>query len=186
MNFKKEILSQNNDCRYMALYGWQDSIGGESYIQYGYINGYKTAGDYLVDYAVENSQQDSLIFPIMFNYRQYIELLLKYICRQNQNDVDYQKTIKFCKHSLIDVFKTTLDFDNVKQSLNEKNMNFMEDVIDFFEKYDKCSFNFRFPLDLHLKNSIVLDENKELRINMQVLKKAIDDFDTILFGFYGI
>lgn len=186
MNFNKKIFSQNSDCRYMALYGWQNNIGGEDYIQYGYIDGYKTAADYLVEYAAKNSQQDSLIFPIMFNYRQYIELLLKYICRQAQSDTDYKKTIKDCKHSLSEIFNIVLKFPDVQQNINKKNQNFVKDIIDFFDNYDKGLFNFRFPLDLNLKSSIALNGNKELRINMQVLQKAIDNFDTIFYGFYAV
>jgi hypothetical protein len=47
-----------------------------------YATGYKTAADMLATYVVERRvRQDSLVYPILFLYRQYIELALKEIIR---------------------------------------------------------------------------------------------------------
>jgi hypothetical protein len=50
-----------------------------------YISGYKTAADKLLnlDFKELSVQEiDTLVFPIIFLYRQYIELELKYIIRE--------------------------------------------------------------------------------------------------------
>lgn len=39
--------------------------------------GYLTAGHTLVDHLLENGRQDSLVHPMLFCYRQYLELALK-------------------------------------------------------------------------------------------------------------
>src|SRR5438132_10675486 len=45
-----------------------------------YASGYKLAGDVLVQHVVDTrDHRDTLVFPIVFNYRQYLELRLKEI-----------------------------------------------------------------------------------------------------------
>ena len=47
-----------------------------------YATGYKTAADMLATNVVEHrSRQDTLVYPILFLYRQYVELALKEIIR---------------------------------------------------------------------------------------------------------
>ena len=51
---------------------------------YGYYEGYKNAGDILVRYVdKQKSDQDTLVFPIVFMYRHYLELILKEINRMS-------------------------------------------------------------------------------------------------------
>ena len=48
-----------------------------------YATGYKEAGDRLVEFVLLNSRdQDFLIYPIVFLYRQYVELRLKEIIKE--------------------------------------------------------------------------------------------------------
>ena len=48
-----------------------------------YAIGYKDAADILVDYVqVHGRQQDSLVYPVVFLYRQYLELAIKDLIRQ--------------------------------------------------------------------------------------------------------
>src|SRR5687768_7210692 len=44
-----------------------------------YADGYKTAADKLVDMLEGNAPEDVLILPIIFMYRHYLELKLKYL-----------------------------------------------------------------------------------------------------------
>lgn len=184
MSFINEVFSQNANCNYMALYGWQYRISGEALVQYGYIAGYKSAADYLVDIAVQNGQQDMLIFPIMFNYRQYIELVLKYILRQLQSENDYVNTIQNYSHNIKGLLNLILNL--LKINLAQSNVDIIVGVVDFFDKYDPHSFNYRFPLDKKGKESIKIEKDKEQRINLQVLKIGIDKFDDYFYQFYGI
>lgn len=47
-----------------------------------YATGYKRAGDMLATYVIENAaRQDTLVYPILFLYRQYVELSVKEIIR---------------------------------------------------------------------------------------------------------
>jgi hypothetical protein len=44
------------------------------------LGGYKRAADLLVQHATaDRADRDTLVFPIIFNYRQFLELSLKYL-----------------------------------------------------------------------------------------------------------
>jgi len=48
------------------------------------IRGYKRAGDVLIKQVLsERSDRDNLVFPVLFNYRHYIELALKAIIEEH-------------------------------------------------------------------------------------------------------
>jgi hypothetical protein len=58
-----------------------------------YINGFKKAGDLLVEHGIVHGEQHILVYPAIFLYRQYIELQLKEII-QNGNRI-----LGVCTHS---------------------------------------------------------------------------------------
>jgi hypothetical protein len=63
-----------NACLHFDPEGW-----------FGYIEGYKMAGDFLVQHvAKQRGDQDFLVYPIVFNCRHYAELALKYLIRQTK------------------------------------------------------------------------------------------------------
>src|SRR5712691_2566119 len=60
-----------------------------------YIMGYKEAGDRLVLSAMEDrSHLDFLVYPIVFLYRQYLELSLKYLVREGNRLLDFESGSK--------------------------------------------------------------------------------------------
>lgn len=50
-------------------------------VWYFYINGYKDAADFLVDHALVEADARKLGYPILFLYRQHLELALKALIR---------------------------------------------------------------------------------------------------------
>lgn len=165
---KKNIKYCDPD--YLAKYGWQ-FVFENNIIDFGYINSYKTAGDILVD----KKTPDLLIFPIMFNYRQYLELLLKNIYSNNTKDeYEYEKFIKTCSHNLSQSWKIVKKF--LKKDLNNKQLNDINLLIEFMNKYDPCSFNFRYPKNKKNEPSI----KGGIVINTAYLKKMINKVDRYL------
>ena len=73
------LFSGDQDWKANACLNWSlDSMGL-------YIEGYREAADKLVHAVVETgTNQDTLVFPISFLYRQYIELQLKHIIRESR------------------------------------------------------------------------------------------------------
>ena len=66
-----------------------------------YIVGYKEAGDVLVKHVMETQRHhDSLVFPIVFMYRHYLELRLKQLIRDGNLFLGNPST--FPKHHRID------------------------------------------------------------------------------------
>ena len=73
------LFSGDKDWNANACLNWSlDTMGL-------YIEGYREAADKLVHDVVESgTNQDILVFPISFLYRQYIELQLKHIIRESR------------------------------------------------------------------------------------------------------
>ena len=169
-----KIFSQNNDFNYMALYGWQND---EETVEYGYLKGYKEAGDNLVEIA-HFGKQDTLIFPIMFLYRQYIEISLKFICTKEFGRIRTKQLIQKNSHYINELWGEIKDDISSLGLFSSEDFELISQIIDFFANIDDFSMKFRFPWDKNLNLSLNLQN--ELRINLEELKKYIDEFDTII------
>lgn len=172
MGILKDINSNKNS-KYIARYGWQKFLG-DSYFDFGYINSYKEAGDTLVKALIP----DLYIFPIMFCYRQYLELLLKNICEKNMKEDKYEKFVNKVSHDLKKIWKVVKKEKFIK--LDEKYILDIEDVILFFYALDPYSFTFRYVKDKKMNKNI----DKDLKINTMILKKYIDKVDDYLRNTY--
>lgn len=95
-----------------------------------YASGYKTAAHILVQYVVDTrSERDTLVFPIVFNYRQYIELRCKEIIRVGRilsNEPaefplthDLLKLWKVCREIIADTEPSAseADFEAIDESI---------------------------------------------------------------------
>lgn len=111
--------------------------------------GYREAGDILVRQAEENYfHRDTLIYPIVFLYRHYIELQLKYILfmygKRAKQEADWV-------HHDLDVLwpkvRRVIEHFNRKPSLkNAEALNAVETCVAEFAKIDPKSFSFRYPV----------------------------------------
>lgn len=170
MSIKDKIFKGNNP-NYTAHYGWQESCGDKSYT-FGYINSYKEAGDTLVEEKIP----DLLLFPIMFSYRQYLELLLKNICEKRMDTEEYRNLIKKASHNLTiiwDVVKVKIQYE-----VSSDDINLIAEVVEIFSSIDPYSFTFRYEKDKK-QNSRSINEDY-LTINTLNLKEIIDKVDDIL------
>lgn len=173
MSIESDILDKF-DMNYTAKYGWQSNFDDETFT-FGYIDSYKSTADLLVDQRMP----DLYIFPIMFSYRQYLELVLKNVCYKNMNSEKYIKFIKISSHNLMKIWKNAEIF--LKKDVQTKHLNVIEEVIKLFDELDSNSFTFRYEFDKKLNRSI---KEKSLEINTLELKKWIDDVDLYLHFTY--
>lgn len=164
----------------MALYGWQEPLGGMDAVANCYVLGYKHSADILVEQAHDFGGLDILLFPIIFSYRQYIELSLKYIGFINFEKQNFVKMMNDCSHDLKKIWDF-LEDESVLVTLNAVDKNFIYNVVSFFDEIDKKSMTFRYFVDKSANNSI--DIKSEIRYNLQELKNIIDEFDTIIKDF---
>lgn len=71
----------------------------------GYIEGYKTAADMLLEQlSPYDPRLDLLVFPIFFLYRQFIELLLKKVYENYHTRDEQRSMLKQCGHDLVKLF----------------------------------------------------------------------------------
>jgi hypothetical protein len=162
-----------------AIIGWDKKIDPTDQTRaFGYIYGFKTAADELVD----ENMPDLLVFPILFDYRQYLELVLKNVYKRNNSNKDFQNFLKKHGHDLNGIFTDTSPFLMTKYNLTQNNVEDIYEVIKDFVKIDKDSFSFRYD---YTKNNIStldskLNGNGELRIDLAALKSNINFIDNLL------
>ena len=193
--FKKinldEIWQFNGDAYHLAYFGWQrgdESLRPDDMIAYGYIAGFKWAADLLIDCG---ACPDAEVFPIVFCYRQYLELLLKHFYQTALGDDDvYMDELRRIGHDLHKLWKKAKPFlkDHLKTIGLEKETRkefvlFFAEVIDKFMDMDATSFNFRYPKDKQLNDSIQEDA---LYIDLPKLKQTLQAIDNVMFGSYGL
>lgn len=114
-----------------------------------YAHGYKEGGDRLAKFVIETeSDQDYLIYPIAFLYRQYIELRLKEIIKEGL--ILVEEGNDFPKHHKIWALWCLAKKLMIKVSIkifDEKplDLNHAEHVIKEFAQVDPESLSFRYP-----------------------------------------
>ncbi len=112
-----------------------------------YAMGYKRAGDRLVEFVLTNARdQDILVYPIVFLYRQYVELRLKEIIKEGRILLDEGRDFPM-HHKIWDLWCTAKEL-SVKAFENENEQptfDYAEHVIKEFSQIDPDSFAFRYP-----------------------------------------
>lgn len=110
-------------------------------------SGYKMAADFMVERAcADYHEKDLLVFPIIFNYRHYVELALKSLIAEYGPTVGVEANWK--SHDLLVLWQT------LKQVFELYNVDdpdgtdaVVEQMITEFAKVDPGSFSFRYPRD---------------------------------------
>jgi HEPN domain-containing protein len=147
-----------------------------------FISGYKKAADLIVNQVKKTkSHRDLLVYPIVFLYRQYLELRLKYLIKEGSKLIgsydDFPKT-----HKLDKLWKKTrkiLDEAFPEDSEESKEqLDIIENLIKQFVSIDPDSFAFRYPTNK--KGNTSLPRIKH--INLRNLSEVMSRIETILDG----
>ena len=118
-----------------------------------YAMGYKEAADILVEnIKTTQSHQDMLVYPIIYLYRQYIELRLKIILRDSRvlldEKVDIPKT-----HDLSNLWGDTRKLIvKIFEGDDITPLNIVGKLINEFNSMDPESMVFRYPVDKNGEN----------------------------------
>ena len=109
--------------------------------------GYKSAGDLMVEYAVRHeSERDLLVFPIVFNYRQFLELSLKYQLATYGPTVGIEPN--WSSHDLAKLWGEFLDMLGRYGTTDPDEADpIVEEIIFEFAKIDPASYSYRYPVD---------------------------------------
>ncbi|MCP4501736.1 MAG: hypothetical protein GY822_17385 [Deltaproteobacteria bacterium] len=176
------LFSGDKDWKANACLNWSlDSMGL-------YIEGYREAADKLVhDVVASGTNQDILVFPISFLYRQYIELQLKHIIRESR--IFLGEGSGFPEHHKINdlwdtanslMAKIIKDHDQtIKDYITKDDVKAIKTIITEFVKVDPDSFSFRYPKDK--KGNKNLDgieyiNLRKLHDQVEILKEKLDKY----------
>lgn len=184
---KKGVKLFESTTRYLDFshFGW----GGVDTQFYGYIKGYKESADTLVDHALNSKNiavLDTYIFPILFLYRQFIELSLKslyleYADKTIEEKVQVIKRVNHNLHKMWNELKPTLimldDEDSEKEIVNTVEIYILQ-----YHDFDRSSFKFRYPID---KDYNPLLKGEEQRIDLSNLKIRMTELDNFFGGASG-
>ena len=180
-----EFPSNSDDLSPNGLFSIQDdyeynTIIWKSNRWYAYAEGYKVAADIIIDNFLENKEyRDMLIFPIVFLYRQSIELYLKYIIKQGALLLR-DSTISIPTHH--DLNRLWLDTQGIlKKIMPEITRSEYSKIYGYireFAKNDPKSMSFRYPVDKRGKLAL----NNITHINAKYLKESLDELFMFLDG----
>lgn len=145
-----------------------------------YAIGYKDAADILVAHVEEHKRgQDTLVYPVVFLYRQYLELKIKNLIRQGRCLQDIHEPFPKT-HRIDELWKVCSDLlREIFPGDSEEEQAQIARLIEEFCQVDPTSTAFRYPEDL--------DGNPSLppvvrHINLRNVKEVIDKISVILVG----
>ena len=145
-----------------------------------YTIGYKEAADILVQSIVERKgTPDTLVYPIVFLYRQYLELRLKDLYRDGCLLLDKKPNLKI-NHNLKTLWQAVRKiFEEVWPNGNMEQWEALDDLIQQFVVIDPGSFTFRYPTK---KDGSQALDSAVRQINLRILSDVIDAMSTVLEG----
>ncbi|MCQ8119628.1 hypothetical protein [Methylomonas rosea] len=157
-----------------------------------YIDGYRKAADELAHLVVGSARdRDILVYPIVFLYRQYIELQLKKVIRESKillsegNDFPQHHRIKDlwndAKGLMRKIIKTV--DSGAKEYITQKDVETIDKIIIDFEGVDPESFTFRYPKDKAGNdnlNGISHINIRNLHDQMELLTEKLEKYDLVV------
>ena len=110
-------------------------------------DGYKTAGDLMVKAAGHDKlARDTLVFPIIFNYRHYLEISLKYLLATYGPTVGVEPN--WHSHNLATLWGSVLEMLDMYGTTDPDEADpIVGGIILEFAKIDPASYAYRYPVD---------------------------------------
>ena len=111
------------------------------------MSGYKKAADLMVEHAIANDvDRAALVYPIIFNYRQFIELSLKYLIATYGPTVGVEPV--WNSHDLGRLWKSLIEvLDGYGHDDVDQTDPVVAQIVAEFAKVDPKSFSYRYPVD---------------------------------------
>lgn len=143
-----------------------------------YLIGYKSAGDVLVEHVARHElDADTLVFPIVFCYRQYLELLLKDVLREARVYFQVDDPVPN-GHSLSVLWGPLRKLlERRWTSGSPEELDAVEDGLRQFDAVDRGSSAFRYATDIAGKASLPDDLSQ---INLRNLAEVIEHIGVFL------
>ena len=183
---------KNNKTRHPPVFAsaddWQNNacISQYSGKEVAYLEGYRLAADTLVDHVKETGRsQDYLVYPIVFLYRHYFELLLKLIIADGRELLDNKRGFP-THHRLIDLWNEAKGLTRRTWKTHDPpEMGEVDHVIAEFVKLDPEGESFRYPVKKDGKNTLPQIKLINLRQLSDSLKGVSEFLDGVHSGISG-
>ena len=178
---KPPPLPQAGDRLFERDHGWDnDCVNFLSDDWLKYITGYKDAADILVAYIDDHQRwQDILVYPVIFLYRQYLELAIKNLITQarrlQNNPTPFPKI-----HPIDELWEICSGLlREISPGESDKERNQISRLIEEFSQVDPTSMASRYPEDQKGNPSL----SPGIRhINLRNMREVIDKISAILDG----
>jgi hypothetical protein len=163
-----------------------------------YAVGYKEAANLIAEQIMGKRvyKKYAMIYPIMYLYRHYLEIQLKNIISLTNKALERSsilhcsvvETKKFTEnHKLLNLYKECFDKIRVfaeeigDQDILNEERDFAEfkKVIEEFEKYDKSSTSFRYPLKRNGEANLSELDLLNVKNVYDIINKSTETFDGI-------
>jgi hypothetical protein len=142
-----------------------------------YAIGYRKAGDVLVErVADDRGEADALVYPIVFCYRQYLELTLKDTLIEARRYFGVDKPFD-AEHSLLHHWKPLRLLLEKRWPDHPEELKAVEENLRQFDEVDRGSFAFRYSVTKSGDPS--LPEEMQ-HINLRNLKEVVERIGTFL------
>ncbi len=140
--------------------------------------GYREAADRLVDaVAADAVFQDTLVYPVIFLYRHFMELELKYVLMTYGRHFDKEADWK--SHSLVDLWaKVRPIIETAGGGINDGGANdAVEACVREMSTADPMSFSFRYPVEKGGRPMVLAFETVDLGNLCRTMTKIANYFD---------
>ncbi len=172
----QQLFIQGDDWHNNAMLGWTHFPWDI------YAAGYKDAADALVGVLAERKASlDSVVYPLVFLYRQGLELELKLILPLARS-LAGKEAVADHKHGLMPVWsELRRHLEQLDPREDDKELPAIEDFIRQLDTVDPGSFAFRYPTTK--KGEVSLPELRY--INIRHLSEIMDSVFMLLGGIYS-
>src|SRR5262249_35172807 len=145
-----------------------------------YAEAYKDAADRLVDRLVGNPEEDALVCPILFLYRHYLELTLKYQAYGIENIAPQEIPGKIdTKHNLLALWQYIRKYcDSTGFNFGKEALDTVEHCIVEISELDPISMTFRYSHKLD-KQEHTLPSHIDVENCKVVIEKLKNFFNEI-------
>lgn len=150
-----------------------------------YADGYKIAADRLIGSCILNlpfgrDDIDVLVYPIVFNYRHYVELRLKEIILALRPIGDGKKNREFKTHNLKKLWEEIIDlYRSHRKDYDKEDFENAERIIFQLHVVDEASFNFRYPTNKKGDKTSLEMSRLNIRNFGEVMHRLADFLDSL-------
>lgn len=144
-----------------------------------YATGYKKGADHLVAHILAtHSSLDTLVYPIVFLYRQYLELRLKQLWEEGSRLLN-RSSGPLLSHRLDEIWKNVRPIiEEVFEGDESSPLDALTELFEEFREIDPKSDGFRYPFDR--QGNTTLPGIKH--VNLRHLSEVIDRMANVLDG----